>query len=255
EQAFPGVKLEVQGFASASLLIPRVETERQAGVFSWDVAQITIQSLLTTLKPRGVFDPLRPALIRPDVTGDQFWNGGFDASFVDKERQFAFLMAEEAGGQFWINTDLVKDGEITTIQDLLNPRWKGKMMIQDVRAGSFTTFHAVRTNAGDEVVRKILIDQAPVFSRDPRQITDGLVRGQYAIVRGVNDSYLQELRDKGVGKNVKAVDIPEARIVNSSGGLWLFNRAPHPNAAKLFVNWILTKEGAAAWCGANVWNS
>jgi len=51
------------------------------------------------------------------------------------------------------------------------------------------------------------------------------------------------------------VDFPDAAVVSSSGGLFLVNRAPHPNAAKLFINWALTKEGQTAWCIPNGWNS
>jgi len=63
------------------------------------------------------------------------------------------------------------------------------------------------------------------------------------------------MQEQGAAKNVKYLDLPEAAAVTSSGGLFLAHRAPHPNAAKLFVNWVLSKEGQDAWCAANQWNS
>ncbi|MFN0070836.1 MAG: hypothetical protein ACKVVP_05030, partial [Chloroflexota bacterium] len=53
----------------------------------------------------------------------------------------------------------------------------------------------------------------------------------------------------GLANHVKAIDIPGA---GTSGGevLVLFNQAPHPNAGKLFANWLLTKEGQTVWSKA-----
>jgi ABC-type Fe3+ transport system substrate-binding protein len=40
-----------------------------------------------------------------------------------------------------------------------------------------------------------------------------------------------------------------ARLSTGFGALYLVHRAPHPNAAKVFANWLLSKRGQAAWAG------
>src|SRR5262249_25956207 len=55
----------------------------------------------------------------------------------------------------------------------------------------------------------------------------------------------QQFVDAGAGKNVKFIDLPDFTF-RTMWGTWIFNRAPHPSAAKLFVNWCLTREGALA---------
>ena len=62
----------------------------------------------------------------------------------------------------------------------------------------------------------------------------------------MNRAVLKEFLDQGVGKSLKPIDIPEIRTVTAQG-IWLFNKAPHPNAARVFINWFLTKEGQKAW--------
>src|SRR5207302_5384618 len=56
-------------------------------------------------------------------------------------------------------------------------------------------------------------------------------------------------------RNLKVIEFPEAEAPGSSGCLWMFNSAPNPNAAKVFANWILTKEGQTAWANGSKENS
>src|SRR5207244_1741357 len=53
---------------------------------------------------------------------------------------------------------------------------------------------------------------------------------------------LQDFRNEGQGKNVKLLDLAEVDFIPSAS-LIFFSRAPHPAAAKLFMNWFLTGEG------------
>jgi len=55
------------------------------------------------------------------------------------------------------------------------------------------------------------------------------------------------LQAKGVGKNLKTIPLPETDYQSGGSVVWLLNRAPHPNAARVFINWLLTKEAQAAW--------
>lgn len=255
EKAYPGIAVESQTFASASLLIPKVQQERNAGIYSFDAAVLTIQSLLTTLKPEGAFDPIRPALIRPDVTDDKSWRSGFDNTFMDSEKKWVIAHYADAQSQLWVNSDLVKDGEIKNLRDLLDPKWKGKILLADVRTGdSFPMMTAIRMQAGDAAVRALLIDQQPAFRRSRVEVAQEMVRGRYAVASGLQRAILQEYWDQGLGKSLKPVDVPEARTV-TGGGVWLFNKAPHPNAARVFVNWVLSKEGGEAWSKAEQKNS
>lgn len=245
-----GVAVEHQAFVSASIFAPRILQERAAGIFSFDAAQVSPGTALRELKPEGVWDPVRPALFRPDVLDDKAWYGGFEGSFADTAKQFAFSGFEyDVRRSFAINTDLVQPAEIKTVKDLLNPKWKGKMLFLDVRVGdAHQTFTAIRLNLGEEVVKLLLVDQEPTFTRDVRQAVEAVVRGRYPVVLGARPNILKEFQDEGLGRNVKHLDLPEADYIPSTS-VFLFNRAPHPNAAKLFVNWVLTKEGQTIWSG------
>jgi iron(III) transport system substrate-binding protein len=256
EQTF-GIGVELQSFASATLFTPRILQERQSGIYSFDVAQISPGTALREMKPQGVWDPLRPVLFRPDVLDDQAWQaGGFDGAFADIEKSVAFSAFEfEVRHAFAIDTNVVKPDEIKQLKDLLDPKWKGKMIYLDVRTGDAgQAFTAVRLNVGEAAVKALLVDQAPTFTLDIRQVAEGLVRGRNPIAMGVRPIVLKEFRDAGLGQNIKYLDLPEADYIPSTA-VFLFNKAPHPNAAKLFLNWVLTKEGQTVWSKENGSNS
>ena len=255
ENAFPGVKVEPVQLSSSDLLPPKVVQERDAGIYTFDIIIASAVIAAPRLVPFGAMDPLRPLLFRPDVLDDKSWRGGFEAGWMDGEKRWGYALDERLG--VWgIDSDQVRDGEITKVQDLLDPKWKGRIIMQDPRAGAnFAQMAAVHLAAGEEVLRRLLIDQQPVFSRDVRQVVEGLVRGKFAIANNITKSVFQAVLVAGVWKNAKLVPIKDAMHVANAGAVWAANRAPHPNAAKLMANWLLTKEGATVFCQASVNNS
>ncbi|MSQ27085.1 MAG: extracellular solute-binding protein [Dehalococcoidia bacterium] len=256
EQAFPGVTVEVTTFASASLFAPRVIQERNAGVYTWDVAALSINDTLMSLIPAGAIDPIRPVLFRPDVVDDTVWHKGFEFGFADNAKKWGYSYNWYKQGAILVNTDLVRDGEVQSARDLLNPKWKGKIILADPRTIGSTSvpLTGIRLKLGDEVVKQLLIDQEPVISRDVRQLSQWLAQGRYAMGYGVTDAILDDFKAQGLGQNLKHIDIPEA-IIPQMTGIYAMNRAPHPNAARLFVNWFLTKEGQGIYTRNALLNS
>ena len=167
-----------------------------------------------------------------------------------KDRALAYGFVAARGAGITVNPDLVKDEQIKGLTDLLNPKWKGKLLLPDVRTmgDAFWPMTSARLNLGDDIIKKLFVDQEPVLSRDTRQIAEFMVRGRYPIALGVNPLLLSQFQKQGLGKNLKTFHFPEMDSVNSSSStLWLVNKAPHPNAAKVFINWLLTKDAQVVW--------
>ena len=248
--AYPDIKLEHTGLHSQDFA-PRILQERQASLYTWDVVLIPTSTALQVLRPAGVWDPVKPAIVLPEAKDDAGWEGGFEKGFnlvKDKALVYGFVAAR--GSAISVNTDMVKDEPIRGLTDLLNPKWKGKLLLPDVRVmgDSFWAMTSARLNLGDDIIQKLFVDQEPVLSRDTRQIAEFIVRGRYPIALGVNPLLLGQFQKQGLGKNLKYYHFPEMDTVNSSSScLWLVNKAPHPNAAKVFINWILTKDAQAVW--------
>ena len=147
-------------------------------------------------------------------------------------------------------TDLVKPDELTRFQDLLDPKWKGKLLIGDVRTGStYPGMLVLRKALGDDAVRKLLIDQQPVFTRDTRSLAEDVIRGKHPISFNATIANLAAFRREGLTRNVKSMTLPETAYLGAAAALFIFDRAPHPNAALVFVNWLLTQEGVGTHLG------
>ena len=247
-QAYPEIKVDHTTLEPVEFS-PRIINERKAGVYTWDVATMPTSTALQVLKPAGVFDPVRPAVIAPDARNDAHWRGGFEAGFLDRDKNLAYAFTLVRSVGLFVNADRVKPDELKSIKDLLDPKWKGKIAISDPRVigSTFWPLTIARLKLGDGIMKQLLIDQDPVLSRDRNQLTEFMVRGRYPIAIGLNGLALQDYQGKGVGKNVKTHLVPEMDYQASGSVVWLINKAPHPNAARVLINWLLTKDAQAAW--------
>jgi iron(III) transport system substrate-binding protein len=253
EAAYPGIKVDQTGFQSSSRdFFPRFFQERQAGLYQWDLLLVPSTEVIVQAVPQAAVDPIRPLIVRPDVLDDKAWLDGFEGGWLDKGKQYSYAVTRSRSQALWIDTNQVKDGEIKSYKDLLDPKWKGKIMAGDPRTKGSAywpgTTLRVKTG-GDAIIGQIFKDQAPALSTDARQLTEQVVRGAYPIGLGaVSKNILIDFIAQGQGKNLKPIPTVEIDYVNSADHvLHLANRAPNPNAAKVFVNWVLSKDGGAVY--------
>ena len=246
-ERYPGIVIDHTNMIAREVAA-RVIPEQKAGVYAFDVTQMPATTALSDLLPAGAWAPIKPAIIHPDVLDDKNWRGGFEAGLLDNSKQFGYGFALNKSQNFWINTELVKSGEIRLVKDLLDPKWKGKIVVMDPRSGGFTAgpLTPARKVYGDEFLKSFLIEQEPVITRDQRQATEMLIRGGMAIATGPTEILIDDFKNSGVDVKVDKVMFPDATTL-SGGSVWLFKNAPNPNAAKLFINWLLSKEGQAVW--------
>ena len=257
QEAFPQIRLEYSGMAPVQFE-PRVQRERELGQYLWDILITGLTATTFTVQiPAGWYDPLKPALILPEVLDDKKWLGGFDGGFMDRGKRHTYGFALNVSRNIHVNWDFVPEAALQKVEDLLNPRWKGKVVWNDPRvrgAGNFTLTH-IRKVLGDNVVKRLLVDQEPVITQDLRQLAEWTVRGRYPIGIGASSTDVVRFQQEGVGLNVRTLKPPSDAVTPSWGGVMLMNRAPHSNAAKVFLNWLLGREAQEAWAKLGAANS
>ncbi len=229
----------------AAQYIAKIQLERAAGIYSVDLYMTGVDSTVANLYGEKLIDPLRPLMVLPEVVDPSKWKTG-KPWFIDPEEKYILRVFRSVANLFFYNGDHVKAEELRSSKDLLNPKWRGKISTDDPMVAGSGAVNAATfyQEAGADFVKRLYIDQKPVFSRDRRQYTDWLARGTYPICLNCRDDDLKGLRQDGF-KLVEVFEMADIRPrVNASPWLLtLANKAPHPNAARVFANWIASKEG------------
>ena len=254
---YPDIKLEYTG-GRGTQIVARVVRERESGLFNWDVILASTSPTVFSLVPINAFAPLRDALIMPDIADDKSWIDSFDDGFMDKERKY-FYNAMGTGNQQlgFANRDCLSNKAFGKISDMSKPELKSKIVWYDPTqpgTGSRGTW-VISLGQGEDWLKNIFQNQNITFSRDYKQMTDWLVNCTKPIAMGMPNDVLEQMQKHGIGMNIEELSGPnyDPIIAGGAGGNesigWL-NKAPNPNAAKVFVNWYLSKDFQQAYATA-----
>jgi iron(III) transport system substrate-binding protein len=241
QQAFPKIKVNYTP-GRISELISRIMAEQRAGIRQADLILGGTDILLGTLKNKGYLQPIRPALILPGVLDTAAWFKG-KLWFADSEDKFISMWRAVPYTAACINTNLVKLHELKSYWDLLQPKWKGKIVSQDLRIGSARNqMYAVyfRKDLGPEYLKRLYSEMDVTISRNLSQIADWVAGGKFAIAIGGVDC------DDMAAKGLPVVPIHLEGLAAVGAGTdpaAFLASSPNINAGKVFLNWILSREG------------
>ncbi len=244
EQDYPGIKVEYHAMNGRDFR-SRVLKERELGLNLWDLRIGGIDADTYEFASRGILDPIRPVLMLPEVVDPGKWMGGFDGAnsiFADKGKKYVLRTSGLLTGELMVDRDMVSEADFKSPRDLLDPRWKGKIVMQDPRLpGAGNAALATLLNQyGEGFVRDLLTKQNIVASDNRRQMAEWMVLKRHHIALGLGSAGpITEFQKQGLGKNIKSF----ATDSIAGNAVILLNKAPHPNAAKVYINWLLSQKG------------
>ncbi len=241
-----GIDLEFVSGARGAELTQKLLTERRAGLYLADVVIAGSTDLIQDLKPKGLLDPLAQFLVLPEVTDPKVWTAGH-LPFLDKQHM-AIGMLTQYLRHMIRNTNLVREGEITSYKDLLKPQWKGKVVLRDPtttgNGNTWVTLLAMKV-WGLEEAKQFLREFAqtkPAILLDPRLHVEWVAKGKYPL--GIATRMENTAEFMRMGAPIAWVNVIEGGLISAgSSSLGVVKQAAHPNATKLFINWMLTREG------------
>lgn len=115
----------------------------------------------------------------------------------------------------------------------------------------------LQTTLGTEKAQQFLTQQQPVIAATNRQLADWVAQGAYPITSGLSPSEIASLKEQGLAQSVEALKTPPEQTAWTPGwgAIALLHKPPHPNAAKVFVNWFLSQPAQADWAKRGFVNS
>ena len=231
----------------------RLMSERRAEKYLADLYVNGMTTGYNVFYKAKALDPIAPVLVLPDVVDTSKWWQG-KHHYVDPENQYLFNINGETRIVVGYNTKQVNPAEIKSYWDLLNPKWKGKIVAYDPNlggSGDAMRFFYHHKGLGPEFIKRILTETDIVISSDTRQMGDWLAGGKFAvsIFAPISRMDLDVMQMQGLPVSwLEPERLKEgAYITAGSGGVALINKAPHPNAAKVALNWLLSREGQIAY--------
>lgn len=234
-----GIKVEMVTGVGA-MLLERIRSEGAARKFVADTYDTDVAFVLTA-KREGLTEP---AGLLPMLQARESWN--FFPN-VDKEGHLNAL------GITWItpfvNTALVKAGEEPkSFQDVLAPKWKGKIVTgMPATDPLLPRLYAIskRDKVLDDNYFRQLGKQDMKVAATVRDADGVLMRGEASLrmlgAASIYNPFIQQ------GAHVKPVMMEEGAILIPSRPIALVKNGPHPNAARVLINWLLSPEGQLAF--------
>jgi ABC-type Fe3+ transport system substrate-binding protein len=245
-----GIQVDYLSLNGAETMV-RVDTEAKAGHVVID-AVIGGTGSCWMMAARGQIESVNGKLIDADVVKPGAWRGG-SLRFVDAgpvppgtpdDFRCGFQSAEWVMTDLFVNSTIVKPGEITSWKDLLKPEYKGRIASNDPRhTGPITTtVMYLAEQFGHQYLKDLFVGQAPRLTTNHRQLAEWVARGEYPIGLSLVQFAVEPLRREGLPiERIFPADGPGA-VTGGFSVMAMIKNSQHPNAAQLFVNWYASQE-------------
>ncbi len=242
---YPEITLEYLNVGNSNNMSARLTTEQDGKVYVADTFDQSVRAAL--LLPPEVMDSFIPPAVKdPGVK----WL--YDP-VADPEKKGRILADVAQFFAIWTNTKLVSaaDAPKNMMDVATNPKWKGQIMWRTpwTSGGGSHLYHFAKQVYGDAWVTKMQAQQ-PAFADDQDAALVQVARGEYAIGIGLTGRQGSQLITAG---QPLAAIWPDDFVITITEGTNFVAHAPHPNAAKVFMNWMHSERGQQFWRDLGQW--
>lgn len=211
---------------TAERTLNRILTETRAGKWGFDLAAMTEIDILVHHRLISPYvSPETKAYLQEFKDRDGYWTGIFANYYV-----------------LGYNTNLVSEKETPKLwEDLLDPTWKGKISIDQEEYPWYATLLAAWGRERTQRYMKALARQDIQWQKGHTLIAQLMGAGEFPVAI-VYAHRIEEMKKKGAPVDWVNTLNP---IVASVSGIGLSSKPNHPNTAKLFIDFVLSREGQA----------
>ena len=228
EKKYPGIKADVYRAASNELMA-RISAEAKARQYLVDTIETTLP-LLKSLREDGLLAVYRsPHLAKYPSHAKESAGNGLYYWGVNRE---SFIGVG-------YNPNLIPPSVVPkNFNGLLNPQLKGKMGFTTSETG-VRMMGAILKFKGEEFARKLKAQEISLHAISGRAMADLAISGEVPISPSIFRDHAMESKGKGAPINWVAME----GVPTNAGATAIIYQAPHPHAAVLMADFILSPEG------------
>ena len=245
---------------SGRALSDRILAERSRGIYEVDITLFGSGSTGRIIGADGA-EPILPLLLDRDNIVDRSENWQVDRHlWMQPEKQYNPGWHKRADDNFMhiaYNTEKVTQAELDNLNswfDLLEPEWTGRMgsVLEPQYGGGMSGRVFGWVFVGSEWYEPFIREQSVTFynGEDARTIIDDLARGSIDLIAAFPSATVDQLEEAvEIGLPVKLLEktMEEGTVAEIRGEGVILKNAPHPRAAQLFMNWLLSSDGQTAY--------
>jgi iron(III) transport system substrate-binding protein len=251
EKDNPGITVRLFQAASSSQRDSRYIQERTAGIFKADVFVGGGASATARLLPENLLRPMKP-LLRAETLDPKKWLTK-EAPWMDLAKERIIVSDVLAYPTATVHKSVT---DLTSFEQLLDPKYDGKIVMPDPRKSgsgfSFTIFMYHEPTLGEAYIKQFFARNRIVFVQDDRQNAEWVDSGRALVGINIRPAEIEALQK--VGGTLRIVgDLTfkgekVGSTLGSDGAIFVpaIDPLPNPNAARVYLNWFLSKPGQQA---------
>lgn len=229
EQAHPGVTIELVRGSSADIA-RRVSEEYRAGLHKVDMFELATHGLVVP-RDEKILQPFNS----PELAA-------FDPASIERKRHWV-VVRESYTGIGYNSKLLPTDQAPKTYQDLLDPKWKGKMALSGVSTTAVNWVGTMVITKGEDFVRKLGTQNIRVYNLTGRALANLMTSGEVMLSPTIYNSHVAASVRKGAPLGWFA----PGPVPVTDSAVTIARQAPHPHAAMLLIDFLMSKEAAAMY--------
>jgi iron(III) transport system substrate-binding protein len=247
EKAYPKIRLDFTG-GRGGQLGPRIMAEKRANKHLVAIAIAGSGTQVQVYYRVGHLEPINSAFILAEVQYVSLW-WQKRHHYADSEKRYFAMLGDVSVLMGAYNPHLVRPGEVRSWWDMLDPKWKGEIVMTDPKArgdvGNWR-FSYYSSDLEPRFIKRFIEETDVRFSVDERQMMDWLGSGKYPIHIMAKIKNTEKTMKQGLPVRPLYSQKEADAMSTRSGHISVFKNVPHPNAARVYINWTLSREGQLA---------
>ncbi len=225
QQKYPFIRVEMPRNSSSDAA-RLVFEEYSAGVYQVDAFELSSYGLVP-MRSQGFLQPFSS----PEAVN-------YVSSAIEQNRHWVSVREGYTGIGY--NPKIISpEDSPKTYQDLLDPKWKGKMAISSLVSTAANWVGTMLITYGEDFVRKFAAQDVRPYAITGRALANLTISGEAPLSPTTYQSHVEASRAQGASI---AWNLPGPVPVTDTAAA-LAVKAPHPHAGMLFIDFLLSKEG------------